>query len=166
MSHSRQHAHSISLGASNTSHRVNRRKSVTSTAVGNAAQAVAAALQAHNGDVSSASTVHRKGLGPRKGSESLSVGNHPNIGMFGLKPDLDLDSTATNERRISTALADENQAGGDISVSRVVSTENRNRRASEGSYLARGEDKRSASELRCDTCGKSYKHSSCLTKHR
>ena len=38
------------------------------------------------------------------------------------------------------------------------------RRASEGSYLIKGDSKKSA-DLRCDTCGKGYKHSSCLTKH-
>ncbi|KIV88545.1 hypothetical protein, variant [Exophiala mesophila] len=42
---------------------------------------------------------------------------------------------------------------------------NRNRRASEGSYLIKGEGKKSSSDLKCDTCGKGYKHSSCLTKH-
>lgn len=40
---------------------------------------------------------------------------------------------------------------------------NRNRRASEGSHLLKGGSKKT--ELRCDTCGKGYKHSSCLTKH-
>lgn len=44
-------------------------------------------------------------------------------------------------------------------------TKSRNRRASEGAYLVKGEGKRLPSELRCDTCGKGYKHSSCLTKH-
>lgn len=44
-----------------------------------------------------------------------------------------------------------------------TSTKNRNRRASEGSYLVKGSSKKG--ELRCDTCGKGYKHSSCLTKH-
>lgn len=39
------------------------------------------------------------------------------------------------------------------------------RRASEGSYLMKGEGKRSSGELRCEKCGKGYKHSSCLTKH-
>ncbi|ETN36324.1 uncharacterized protein HMPREF1541_08601 [Cyphellophora europaea CBS 101466] len=43
-------------------------------------------------------------------------------------------------------------------------SKNRNRRASEGSHLIKG-DKKSGSDLRCDTCGKGYKHSSCLTKH-
>jgi hypothetical protein len=42
----------------------------------------------------------------------------------------------------------------------------RTRRASEGSQLRKGEGKRtSGGELRCETCGKGYKHSSCLTKH-
>lgn len=40
---------------------------------------------------------------------------------------------------------------------------NRNRRASEGSHLIKGDKK--SGDLRCDTCGKGYKHSSCLTKH-
>lgn len=40
---------------------------------------------------------------------------------------------------------------------------NRNRRASEGSHLVKGSSKKG--ELRCETCGKGYKHSSCLTKH-
>lgn len=40
------------------------------------------------------------------------------------------------------------------------------RRASEGAYLRKGEGKRvSGGELRCEKCGKGYKHSSCLTKH-
>ena len=47
---------------------------------------------------------------------------------------------------------------GDIPKARV-------RRASEGSQLTKGDGKRSSGELRCDKCGKGYKHSSCLTKH-
>ncbi|KAL8840129.1 MAG: hypothetical protein Q9170_001477 [Blastenia crenularia] len=41
----------------------------------------------------------------------------------------------------------------------------RARRASEGAHLAKSEGKRASGELRCDQCGKGYKHSSCLTKH-
>lgn len=44
-------------------------------------------------------------------------------------------------------------------------TKQRNRRASEGAHLIKGDGKKSGTELRCDTCGKGYKHSSCLTKH-
>jgi hypothetical protein len=44
-------------------------------------------------------------------------------------------------------------------------SKSRVRRASEGSRL-KGEGKRaSGSELKCEKCGKGYKHSSCLTKH-
>ncbi|KAF1918959.1 hypothetical protein BDU57DRAFT_124563 [Ampelomyces quisqualis] len=46
------------------------------------------------------------------------------------------------------------------------SAKSRNRRASEGSRLSKGDGKRaSGSDLRCEKCGKGYKHSSCLTKH-
>lgn len=41
----------------------------------------------------------------------------------------------------------------------------RTRRASEGAHLSKSEGKRSSGELRCEKCGKGYKHSSCLTKH-
>ena len=41
----------------------------------------------------------------------------------------------------------------------------RNRRTSEGSRLSKGDGKRNGSDLRCEKCGKGYKHSSCLTKH-
>jgi hypothetical protein len=39
------------------------------------------------------------------------------------------------------------------------------RRASEGSQLRKEGKRASGGELRCETCGKGYKHSSCLTKH-
>jgi hypothetical protein len=45
-------------------------------------------------------------------------------------------------------------------------TKSRARRASEGSRLSKGDSKRhSGNELKCDTCGKGYKHHSCLNKH-
>ena len=41
----------------------------------------------------------------------------------------------------------------------------RARRASEGAHVLKSDGKRSSGELRCEKCGKGYKHSSCLTKH-
>lgn len=41
----------------------------------------------------------------------------------------------------------------------------RNRRASEVLHLGKTDGKRVSSELKCETCGKGYKHSSCLSKH-
>jgi hypothetical protein len=39
------------------------------------------------------------------------------------------------------------------------------RRASDGQPLLKEGRKSNRIEVRCDKCGKSYKHSSCLTKH-
>jgi hypothetical protein len=46
-------------------------------------------------------------------------------------------------------------------------SKSRIRRASEGNRLSKGGDgkRTSGSELKCEKCGKGYKHSSCLTKH-
>jgi hypothetical protein len=41
--------------------------------------------------------------------------------------------------------------------------QSRMRRASEGQHLMK--DGKKGSELKCDKCGKGYKHSSCLSKH-
>jgi len=47
----------------------------------------------------------------------------------------------------------------------VYASKARVRRASEGAHHGKGEGKRASGELRCEQCGKGYKHSSCLTKH-
>lgn len=41
----------------------------------------------------------------------------------------------------------------------------RMRRASEGHHLTKDGKKAAGGDLKCDKCGKGYKHSSCLTKH-
>jgi len=49
---------------------------------------------------------------------------------------------------------------------KLAEAKSRVRRASEGSRLKGPDGKRaSGSELKCEKCGKGYKHSSCLTKH-
>ncbi|KLJ08413.1 hypothetical protein EMPG_16154, partial [Blastomyces silverae] len=71
----------------------------------------------------------------------------------------------------NTAVEDVSPLGGsgasamNSSIGKPISTKQRSRRASEGAHLIRGEGKRVMNELRCDRCGKGYKHSSCLTKH-
>ncbi|KAL9121539.1 MAG: hypothetical protein Q9187_001910 [Circinaria calcarea] len=44
-------------------------------------------------------------------------------------------------------------------------TKNRGRRASEGASLTKFDSKRTSGELKCEKCGKFYKHRSCLAKH-
>lgn len=46
----------------------------------------------------------------------------------------------------------------------VDKTKNRARRASDGTRLTKKE-KAAAGELKCEHCGKAYKHGSCLNKH-
>ena len=41
----------------------------------------------------------------------------------------------------------------------------RTRRASEGQHLIKDGKKSNGGDLKCDKCGKGYKHSSCLSKH-
>ncbi|CRG85741.1 hypothetical protein PISL3812_02763 [Talaromyces islandicus] len=133
---SRNHSHSVSLGAINANHRVTRRKSVS-----------------------------------RKGTEASSIGatsgfsSYLSRGLNAASPD-NAATAAAIVRKTSPSSIDENTAvDGTAPVGKPVTTKNRNRRASEGSPLVRGEGKRVSTELRCDQCGKGYKHSSCLTKH-
>lgn len=102
----------------------------------------------------------------RRGTESTSIGatsgfsSYLSRGIHAASPD------STAGRKPSPSSIDENIAvDGSSHDDKPVTTKNRNRRASEGSHLVRGEGKRVSTELRCDQCGKGYKHSSCLTKH-
>jgi hypothetical protein len=102
----------------------------------------------------------RKGLEPSSGGTAFGFGSYLSRSVNGTGPD------PTASRKHSPTSIDENTVvDGSAPVGKPVSTKDRNRRASEGSYLVRGEGKRVSSELRCDQCGKGYKHSSCLTKH-
>ena len=76
--------------------------------------------------------------------------------------------TGNNETANEEAMDDEESVADDDFLHNGhanTGSKGRARRASEGSYLTKGESKRSSGELRCEKCGKGYKHSSCLTKH-
>ena len=155
---SRNHSHSISLGAVNPSHRVTRRKSINASAVNNVA-AIAAALNDmdENGSASSKrGSLNLKTAASSRGLESSSD-RYSLDGLAGNKRNTDDEAINDDESVVEDDfLPTENVSSG--SKARV-------RRASEGSYLTKGEGKRSSGELRCEKCGKGYKHSSCLTKH-
>ena len=152
-SSARHHSHSVSLGSINPTHRVTRRKSINATAINNQS-----AVQAALNDLS------------RGGSTSVFdsniQGNRRSIAEF--------SRSDANQGRSSGFLQPDNNNVKDSAVAdgpapaashQPDSLKPRARRASEGSYLSKGEGKRSSGELRCETCGKGYKHSSCLTKH-
>ncbi|RAH80315.1 hypothetical protein BO86DRAFT_401089 [Aspergillus japonicus CBS 114.51] len=176
-SNSRHHSHSISLGAVNANHRVTRRKSVTTAAAANAAAAAVAASLKESGDsMGIPMPAHRRGS--RKGWESSSVGAPSGFGSY-LSRSMNSPSQEPPVARktspsqttpvVPPATISENAAPDSSDPSdpaaKPVTTKNRNRRASEGAHLVKPEGKRSMAELRCERCGKGYKHGSCLSKH-
>ncbi len=151
-SSSRQHSHSVSLGSINNSHRVTRRKSINASAVNNAG-AARAALNEHDETPSRVS--HRRSFNSSVRRPTLReiVDMNKRIGIAnGVE-----DEGENQDSAVADGFAD---MASNNQVSRT-----RARRASEGSHLTKGEGKRSSGELRCEKCGKEYKHSSCLTKH-
>lgn len=100
---------------------------------------------------------HRKSLGSRKTAESQSMSGRPSMHSYFS------GSSNVAAGQDNNALEDNSNDEDTQALSKSLKT--RNRRASEGTYLTKGESKKSAADLRCDTCGKGYKHSSCLTKH-
>ncbi len=163
-SSSRHHSHSVSLGAINPSHRVTRRKSMTSTAVNNAA-VIAAAIHGNDEKSHGASMLsNRRSLtlkhngGVRANESAMTDSNADSMGDSGLIQNQNDDVRFGNdESAIDDGVLAESNTGSNSKA--------RARRASEGAYLSKSESKRASGELRCEQCGKGYKHSSCLTKH-
>lgn len=153
-SSSRSHSNSLSLSATNSTHRVHRRKSVNASASSTAQAAIAAALR-ENGEPSTAPLPpHRRSIGSKKTTESHSMSARPSMhSYFGPTTVQSIEQDTFDDMSV-----DEDGGPGDKTF-----LKSRNRRASEGSLLNKGASKKG--ELRCDTCGKGYKHSSCLTKH-
>ncbi len=149
---------------------------MTSGAATNVAAMTAALQGAADGSYAIAMPSNRRSMTSGRGSghsvvESTSVGGGLGVGDYpslGNGPSHGRTSNpADNSRfsgRDSSAIADDLPSSG--LENNVTSSKERSRRASEGAYLTKGESKRtSGAELRCEQCGKGYKHSSCLTKH-
>ncbi|KAK3375316.1 hypothetical protein B0H63DRAFT_275742 [Podospora didyma] len=162
-SHSRNNSHSVLVGSLNGSHRVTRRKSMTNTGANVAA--VTAALN-EGGDRAMAlpiavssrrNTMSKNGL-----SRSAIVGSLPSP-----PASLPMHKFVTADGSVNmqdSAIDDElNGMSGDDEDPALHNAHLR--RASDGQPLGKEGRKSSRPELRCDKCGKGYKHSSCLTKH-
>ncbi|EEP82035.1 predicted protein [Uncinocarpus reesii 1704] len=141
----RLHSHSISLGVVNTNHRVTRRKSMTSTAAANMTAVAAALGESAASPGVPLTSYHRRGLSSRKaGSESTSMGSASAFGSYLAQQRKHSPNAAGGNSN-----SNHNQSGEETSsASRPISTKHRNRRASEGSHLMRGEGKRSLIELK------------------
>ncbi|KAL2156039.1 hypothetical protein VTH82DRAFT_784 [Thermothelomyces myriococcoides] len=163
-SHSRNNSHSLLGSALNGSHRITRRKSMTNTGANVAA--VAAALQ-ESGDMatplpisvnSRRNTMSKSGL-----SRSAIAGSLPSPPASLPTHRFAAGHGAANGQE--SAIDDElNDMSGDDADSSFRKA--RVRRASDGQPLVKeGGRKSNRPELRCEKCGKGYKHSSCLNKH-
>ncbi|CAN9250526.1 unnamed protein product [Alternaria alternata] len=161
----RPHSHSISAGNLNPAHRVTRRKSMSQTPVTNVAAIAAAAKGMSGAPLDSSSNGSRRPSkptsqfrGPNMALNSTMASSMPGNGShFG-------PSSYGAAAAKSEALTDGPTLATMLEQDKA-NTKSRNRRASEGSRLSKGDGKRSGSDLRCEKCGKGYKHSSCLTKH-
>ncbi|KAL2277671.1 hypothetical protein FJTKL_15263 [Diaporthe vaccinii] len=155
-SHSRTNSHTVITGPLNTAHRVARRKSVTNS---NANIVAAAAAAAAIGDMNTKVPSVPINIGARRMSKSGAGGMvSPPASMPAhkflnaeVKPELQ-DSAIDDQENASP------EEGDALQKDRV-------RRASDGQPQAKEGRRFNRPELRCEHCGKGYKHSSCLTKH-
>ncbi|KAF1986711.1 hypothetical protein K402DRAFT_308180, partial [Aulographum hederae CBS 113979] len=167
-SHSRPHNHSLSVGSLNPTHRVTRRKSTSSTAVNNAA-AMASAVRESSGPTLEAGSYSKRGSTSKGGvgSKGGNVGGYPSFPSS--LPNPAAIFAQNGHGSVSTA-GKHGSAVTDgppmalMPVAEKAPGKGRARRASEGSRKADAK-RSSGSDLKCDKCGKGYKHSSCLTKH-
>ncbi|QIW96142.1 hypothetical protein AMS68_001660 [Peltaster fructicola] len=129
-------AHSSSLGAANATHRISRRKS---SSFAPTAAAIEAAVE-YAVAPGSTSTNRRSSISKALLS-GLNEARPPMVGSHN-----------------GTAVTD------GLALSSYGALEKHRRRASDGSRLSKKE-KPAASDLKCEHCGKAYKHGSCLSKH-
>lgn len=124
----------------------------------NSAAAVAAILKEDGPGVSKRRSLNMKNMSSSRGLESSrsAASNHDGDTRSEALAS-DANDAIDNEFAITDDFLSPDIVGS--------ASQSKARRASEGSYLTKGEGKRSSGELRCEKCGKGYKHSSCLTKH-
>ncbi|KAF1968239.1 hypothetical protein BU23DRAFT_558656 [Bimuria novae-zelandiae CBS 107.79] len=158
---SRPHSHSISAASLNPAHRVTRRKSMTSPAASNIAAIEAAAKGMSGAPLET----------QRRSSKPAAQFRGPQLSMIpSMASSVPSNGSAFGPASYGAPAKTEAIADGPPLASMPEhekgNSKSRIRRASEGSRLSKSEGKRtSGSELRCEKCGKGYKHSSCLTKH-
>jgi len=151
--YNRTHSHTLSLGSvNNGNNRISRRKSSTFSPAANAA-ALGAAVESGVADGSIA--VNRRSSISKTALGSLNEGSHPP--MPGSLP----KGVSVPERLSgnSSAVVDGPPLSSYSDKSKL-----KTRRASDNVRLTKKE-KAATGDLKCEHCGKAYKHGSCLTKH-
>jgi len=182
ISATRNHLHNHSVGPFNASHRVTRRKSLSSNTatIAAVAQAMKEAAEARllPGTAPMAVVAAAPGApGPEKlQADGVGLGGYPsppsslpNHGPLNNATIVAADYGIQQLRTAGGATLLGGSAIADGHAPEVSRGSSRSRRASDGAGALGGVGKigrmRSGSELKCEKCGKGYKHSSCLTKH-
>ena len=150
-SYSRSHSHTFSAGSAVPTHRVNRRKSSTFSPVTHAS---ALAAVEHVVAAAGSPPVNRRSSMSKAALASLNDGGHPPIPSS-------LPHHVSMPENSGSAIIDGPALS---SFQGVNKNKDRMRRASDGTRLTKKE-KQASGELKCDHCGKAYKHGSCLNKH-
>lgn len=169
-SHVRNHSHTISASTFNSNNRITRRKSVSSTAATNSVAIAAAVKEMNDGTVSAMSvplsSSRRSTTSRTPSAKSGPLSNYPTP-PSSLPSHRSTASSSSRKPERSESAIDDDQNEGDEFEDRANPgfDSTRTRRASEGQYLKGGGKKYHGGELKCDKCGKGYKHSSCLSKH-
>lgn len=159
-SHSRNHSHSVSSGSLIPSHRVTRRKSVSSNASNVAAMA---AVVREGGDILTGMPIStRRNTSSKSASaRAAALGSLPSPPASLPTHRMTITSSRKAERE-ENAIEDDDDMEDDDDDEEDGFAKSRIRRSSEGQHLMNG---KKANDLKCEKCGKGYKHSSCLTKH-
>ncbi|KAL7785517.1 hypothetical protein V8C37DRAFT_393884 [Trichoderma ceciliae] len=161
-SHARTNSHSHSLfgGALNPTHRVTRRKSVTTPGANVAALTAAIRESEQSGAIPIASGGRRNTTTKQTTVRASLITSLPSP-----PASLPNKSLLDAKREIQESAVDDdsNELSADEAAAKFDQAHIR--RASDGQPLTKDGKKSNRVEVRCETCGKGYKHSSCLTKH-
>lgn len=161
-SHSRNGSHSLA-GSLNATHRVTRRKSMSNT--GANAAAIAAALK-EAGEAGDQISALPMAINSRRNALAKGIRGGAATGSLPSPPSSLPTSRFLADGKTAapdTSAIDDEQMSSDESPTTFQKA--RVRRASDGQPLVKEGRKSNRVELRCEKCGKGYKHSSCLTKH-
>ncbi|TQV99923.1 hypothetical protein V2A60_005341 [Cordyceps javanica] len=155
--HARNSSHSLLTGALNPNHRVTRRKSVTNQT------ANVAALTAAIADADPATAIPITNASARRNTISKAAKMSIAASLPSPPASLPLQRSLADSKLHQDSAIDDDSMSGDDADGSVDGS--RARRASDGQPLTKDGKKSNRVEVRCETCGKGYKHSSCLTKH-
>ncbi|KAG6000182.1 hypothetical protein E4U54_001523 [Claviceps lovelessii] len=158
-SHTRNNSHSLLSSPLNVNHRITRRKSVTTPAPNVAALTAVV----NNGDQTGAIPIVNSSR--RQPLSKTALARTPMVGSLPSPP------ASLPSHRTVPELKHEHQEsaiddGNDASAEEAAKLQfGRSRRASDDQSLLKDGKKSNRIEVRCNECGKSYKHGSCLVKH-